>query len=83
MVKIRFLSGVEGLIGGNQILLEEGRTRIFLDLGMNYRQWLDFFEFIFSEPRGLSDLRQVGMLPEDEELKVDACFISHAHGDHW
>ncbi|MEM3027870.1 MAG: MBL fold metallo-hydrolase [Candidatus Bathyarchaeia archaeon] len=83
MVRIRFLGGVEGLIGGNQILLEEGGTRIFLDLGMNYSQWLDFFEFIFSEPRGLTDLRQVGMLPKDEELKVDACFVSHAHGDHW
>lgn len=83
MTKLRFLGGVEGLIGGNQIVLEDGGTRIFLDLGMNYTRWLDFFEFIFSEPRGLSDLRQVGMLPEAQDLCVDACFISHAHGDHW
>ena len=51
---------------------------------MNYALWKDYFEFIFAEPKGFSDLRQVGLIPSLEDLTdVDACFISHAHGDHW
>lgn len=84
MVKLRFYGGVEGFIGGNQILLEDGDTKLLLDFGLNYRVWSNYFEFLFAEPRSLEEVSLAGLAPSLEELSgLDACLISHAHGDHW
>jgi ribonuclease J len=42
MVKLRFYGGVNE-IGGNKILLEDGKTRIFLDFGKSFAFGTDYF----------------------------------------
>ncbi|MCD6444122.1 hypothetical protein J7L70_03850 [Candidatus Bathyarchaeota archaeon] len=84
MARLTFYGGVGGVIGGNQILLEDGSTKVLLDYGLNYSLWRSYFEYIFAEPRSVEELVMVGLIPEPEVLKgLDACFITHPHGDHY
>jgi ribonuclease J len=84
MVKLRFYGGVEGSIGGNQIVLEDESATLLLDFGLNYRLWSSYFEFIFSEPESIEEVIRVGLAPDLQAIdSIDACLISHAHTDHW
>ncbi len=66
MVEITCYGGVEE-IGGNKILLEDGETRIWLDFGMAFGQYNDYFEE-FMRPRGrhtgLKDFFEMGLAPD-------------------
>ncbi|MCX8162824.1 MAG: ribonuclease J [Candidatus Bathyarchaeota archaeon] len=84
MVRLRFYGGVEGFIGGNQVVLEDDSATLLLDFGLNYRLWSSYFEFIFSEPESLDEVIRVGLAPDLPIIdSIDACIISHAHTDHW
>jgi ribonuclease J len=65
MTSLTFYGGV-GEIGGNQILLEDRDTRVFLDFGMSFnRSGMYFSEFLM--PRncnGLGDYFATGLLPD-------------------
>jgi ribonuclease J len=77
MVKLTFYGGV-GEIGGNKILLEDQRTRIFFDFGQSFGFGSDFFTGWLG-PRainGLGDYFEFGLLPRirglySEELLAD------------
>ena len=69
MTSLTFYGGVNE-IGGNKILLEDGKTKIFLDFGMSFSQASQFFaEFL--QPRkcnGVLDFIEFGLLPNLEGL---------------
>jgi ribonuclease J len=64
MVKITFFGGVNE-IGGNKFLLEDKKTRIFLDFGLSFNKFGEYFaEFI--QPRsgsGVGDYLELGLIP--------------------
>ena len=78
-------------IGGNKILVDDGKTRLFLDFGKNYSSERNFFDFPLLQPREEKHLLSLGFLPQvrglykqdEAEPDVDGIVISHAHGDHW
>jgi len=90
-VTLRFYGGVEGEIGGNQILLQDGETQVLLDFGYNFTRWREYFSFPTSMPKSLDEYFEVGLLPKDLRDKdsgyisgdIDCCFLTHAHTDHW
>ncbi|MGB8779888.1 MAG: MBL fold metallo-hydrolase [Candidatus Bathyarchaeia archaeon] len=64
MVKLRFYGGVNE-IGGNKILLEDGKTRIFFDFGQSFTFGTDYFTSWLG-PRavnGLGDYFAFNLLP--------------------
>jgi ribonuclease J len=64
MVKLTFYGGVRE-IGGNKILLEDDREKLFLDFGYPYKKYHAFYEE-YLKPRvgaGLLDLLVMGLLP--------------------
>jgi len=65
MTTLRFYGGVNE-IGGNQILLDDGSTRVWLDFGMPFSRVGKYFaEFL--QPRkcsGIGDLLEFGLLPD-------------------
>lgn len=75
------------------ILLEDLKfdASILLDFGVNYHRWSRYFNFPFSRPADHRDLIRCGVIPDvkglyvgDEvESPIDACFVSHPHGDHY
>ena len=89
-VALRFFGGIEGEIGGNQILLQDGETKVLLDFGYNFSLWREYFSFPISMPRSLDEYFEVGLLPR--ELRdgksgyisgeIGDCLITHAHTDH-
>ena len=90
-VKLSFFGGVEGEVGGNQVLLEVGSTKALFDLGCNFSRWRQFFVFPVLMPREPADYFRVGLVHEGlrepganhVRMDVAACFISHAHTDHY
>ncbi len=69
MVSLTFYGGVNE-IGGNKILLQDGKTRIWLDFGMSFSQYGKFFEE-FMSPRtrtGLKDFLALNLVPDMEGL---------------
>jgi ribonuclease J len=65
MVKLTFYGGVRE-IGGNKILLEDDRGKLFLDFGYPYSKYRTFYEE-YLKPRpgaGLLDLLVMGLLPQ-------------------
>jgi len=69
MVKLTFYGGVRE-IGGNKVLLEEDRGKLFLDYGYPYKKYRDFYEE-YLKPRpgaGLLDLLVMGLLPKLEGI---------------
>jgi ribonuclease J len=69
MVKLTFYGGVRE-IGGNKILLEDGKGKLFLDFGYPYSKYRIFYEE-YLKPRagaGLIDLLVMGLLPHLEGI---------------
>ncbi|NWF77256.1 MAG: exonuclease [Chloroflexi bacterium] len=69
MVKLTFYGGVRE-IGGNKILLEDGKGKLFLDFGYPYSKYRIFYEE-YLKPRagaGLLDLLVMGLLPHLEGI---------------
>jgi ribonuclease J len=69
MVKLTFYGGVRE-IGGNKILLEDDKGKIFLDFGYPYSKYRAFYEE-YLKPRsgaGLLDLLVMGLLPQLEGI---------------
>jgi len=69
MVKITFYGGVRE-IGGNKILLEDDKGKLFLDFGYPYSKYRTFYEE-YLKPRpgaGLLDLLIMGLLPQLEGI---------------
>jgi len=68
-VKLTFYGGVRE-IGGNKILLEDDKGKLFLDFGFPYSKYRDFYEE-YLRPRpgaGLLDLLVMGLLPHLEGI---------------
>jgi len=63
--------GGVGEIGGNKVLLEDQGTKIWLDFGMAFGQFNDFFEE-FMGPRGthtgLKDFIEMNLIPDIDGL---------------
>jgi ribonuclease J len=53
-------------IGGNKIYVEEKGRGVFLDFGMNFAKYGEFFEEFLSErsPRGIHDLIHLNLIPK-------------------
>jgi ribonuclease J len=69
MVELTFYGGVKE-IGGNKILLEDDRGKLFLDFGYPYSKYRDYYEE-YLKPRagaGLLDLLVMGLLPHLEGI---------------
>ena len=69
MVKLTFYGGVRE-IGGNKVLLEDDKGKLFLDFGYPYSKYRVFYEE-YLKPRpgaGLLDLLVMGMLPQLEGI---------------
>jgi ribonuclease J len=69
MVKLTFYGGVKE-IGGNKILLEDDKGKLFLDFGYPYSKYRNFYEE-YLKPRagaGLLDLLIMGLLPQLEGI---------------
>ena len=86
-------------VGGNTFLLESNDTAILLDFGRSFKQEGTYFAGFLSPrtSQGLKDFLEFNILPnilgvyaqdflKESKLtkpKVDACFLSHAHLDHF
>jgi ribonuclease J len=69
MVKLTFYGGVRE-IGGNKVLLEDDKGKLFLDFGYPYSKYRIFYEE-YLKPRagaGLLDLLVMGLLPQLEGI---------------
>jgi ribonuclease J len=69
MAKLTFYGGVRE-IGGNKILLEDDKGKLFLDFGYPYSKYRTFYEE-YLKPRagaGLLDLLVMGLLPHLEGI---------------
>lgn len=69
MARVTCYDGVE-TIGGNKILLEDGKTKLWLDFGLNYSRWGEFYEE-YLKPKnclGLYEPIQMGLLPPFQDL---------------
>jgi len=69
MVKLTFYGGVQE-IGGNKILLEDDKGKLFLDFGYPYSKYRTFYEE-YLKPRpgaGLLDLLVMELLPQLEGI---------------
>lgn len=65
MVKITFYGGVNE-IGGNKILLESSKAKVWFDFGLSFSRMNMFYEE-FMQPRkinGLGDFFEMGLLPD-------------------
>lgn len=86
-------------VGGNKILVENLDVRILLDFGLSFKQEGTYFSGFLQprSSLGLKDLFEFGILPkipglyaqdfsvgeDNSKVSIDACFISHAHLDHF
>ncbi|MCL5125527.1 MAG: MBL fold metallo-hydrolase [Deltaproteobacteria bacterium] len=64
MVSITAYGGVNE-VGGNQILVQDGKNRIFLDFGMSFGKFFTYFD-AFLAPRklnGMGDYFELGLIP--------------------
>jgi ribonuclease J len=86
-------------VGGNTFLVETTKTKILLDFGRSFKQEGTYFAgFLFPRTsQGLRDFLEFNILPriqglyaqefalnkELNEPRINACFLSHAHLDHF
>jgi ribonuclease J len=64
------IHGAAGEIGGNKILVEDKKTKIFLDFGLSFTKWGNYFT-PYLQPRKwsyLADFTKMGILPDLEGL---------------
>jgi len=71
-------------IGGSKIYLEEKGEGLFLDFGMNFKKYSDFFQEFISprKPRGIHDLIQLNLIPKinvyrNDLVPIDVDFSSY------
>lgn len=89
-MKIEILGGMNE-IGGNKILLQYKRTKIFLDFGKSFALENKYFDYPFLQPFYIDDLKKINALPQipglyrNERLNanIDAVLVSHPHLDHY
>lgn len=90
MTTLRFYGGV-GEIGGNQILLQTDKTRVFLDFGKSFALEGSYFDFPLMRPFYIPDLINIRALPPIDGLyrgtgpepAIDGILLSHPHVDHY
>ena len=65
MVSLTFYGGVNE-IGGNKVLLEDGKARVFLDFGQSFTFGVDYFTgwLVPRTINGLGDYFEFGLLPK-------------------
>ena len=81
MVEIKIFSGANS-IGGNFIRIEDGDKTIIFDQGIRFDLMSKFYSG-FITPRGVAELRNIGVLPKPEWYEgVSRIYISHMHLDH-
>ena len=79
MTSLTFYGGVAE-IGGNKFLLEDDKTRVFLDFGLSFSLVNKFFDE-FMQPRkcnGLKDLFEFNLLPDLKGL-YRRDYLIHSH----
>lgn len=85
-IALSFYGGVEGEIGGNSILLrvKNGDTHYdyIFDLGVNRTDWRKHLA-AGGKLKTIEQYERWGFIPPLEDLIPRACFVSHAHPDHW
>lgn len=65
MLNLTLYGGV-GEIGGNKVLLDDGKTKIFFDFGMSFTRMAEYF-YNYLGPRGVNgvgDYLEFGLLPK-------------------
>jgi len=62
---LTFYGGVDE-IGGNEILLQDIGTKIFLDFGMSFALKKQYYSLPFLSPRSEKSLQELGILPKLE-----------------
>ncbi|WP_231844873.1 MBL fold metallo-hydrolase [Methanocella arvoryzae] len=79
VVSVTVYDGAE-TIGGNKIYVENGGSGVFLDFGMNYSRYNEYFnEYLCDrDTRGIHDLLQLNLIPKlniyrDDLLTSDTC----------
>jgi ribonuclease J len=90
MTSITFYGGINE-IGGNKFLLEDQRSRVFLDFGKNFAREKLYFEDPYIMAREEKHLLNLGILPhikglyksDAETYELDGIVISHPHLDHY
>jgi len=60
-------------IGGNKIYIEENGKGLFLDFGMNFKKYGEFFQEYISprKPRGIHDLIHLNLIPKLNIYRTD------------
>ena len=80
MTSLTFYGGVNE-VGGNKILLESAKAKVWFDFGLSFTRMNDFYEE-FMQPRkinGLGDFFEMGLLPDLKGLyRCD--FLDHTDG---
>jgi ribonuclease J len=80
-VEIKILSGANS-IGGNFVRIEDGDKTIIFDQGIRFDIMNRFYSG-FITPRGVAELRDIGVLPKPEWYEgANGIYISHMHLDH-
>ncbi len=71
-MRITVYDGAE-TIGGNKIYVEESGRGVFLDFGMNFARYGDFFEEFLQErsSRGIHDPLYLGLIPKLNVYRTD------------
>jgi len=69
MVKLTFYGGVNE-IGGNKILVEDRKTRVFFDFGLSFKKGQEFYTGFLTARKvsGAADDLELGILPRIEGL---------------
>lgn len=97
MASLRFYGGVNE-IGGNKILLEHNKTKIWFDFGQSFTMGKEYFVNWLKPRNNLRDYFEFNLLPKIqglyseqmlkgshvpyEEPDFQGVFITHAHADH-
>jgi mRNA degradation ribonuclease J1/J2 len=86
-IEALFYGGIEGSIGGNTIVIRtkkgERKYSYMFDCGINLERYSRFKD-LGIRLETLEQFERWGLLPHISEIgKLNACFISHGHRDHW
>lgn len=86
-VEVLFYGGIEGSIGGNSIVIKvkrgEKEHNYMFDCGVNLQRYSKL-KALGIKLHTLEQFERWGLIPPINEVgKLNACFISHGHRDHW